>query len=154
VTGRIAPARFGLDERGQMRPSSEDRCPVCAMVPTEHAAFVSAIEVRDGRTFYFCGTGCMLRSWLHPEEHLGVGRDELARAIVKEYFAGAHLNATEVVFVVGSDIIGPMGPALVPVRPQEVETFRQRHGGRDTFRIGELDDDRWRAIKQGNGGRR
>ena len=32
-----------------------------------------AIELDDGRTFYCCGPGCMLRSWLHPEVYLGTG---------------------------------------------------------------------------------
>lgn len=151
---RVTPAKRGLDEQGRMQVSPEDRCPVCAMVPRDHAAFVSAIEVRGGRTFYFCGTGCMLRSWLHPEEHLGVQRDQLVKAVVKDYFGGQHVDASEVVFVVGSDIVGPMGPALVPVLPTQVETFRQRHGGRETFRLNELDEQRWQVIKAGNRGQR
>jgi nitrous oxide reductase accessory protein NosL len=148
ATAAMAPAaREPLDEAGGLHVNAGDRCPVCAMEVREHAPFASAIQLQDGRTFYFCGTGCMIRSWLHPEVFLGVGRDELRRAAVKEYFGGEPVDASEAIFVAGSDVVGPMGPALVPLRSQaDVETFRARHGGRTTFRMSELDDDRWQAI--------
>ena len=141
------PASTGLDEAGQMHVSEGDRCPVCAMDVSEHARFASAIELRDGRTFYFCGTGCMIRSWLHPEVFLGVPRASLQRAVVKEYFNGEHVDALKAVFVAGSDVVGPMGPALVPLKTQaDVDTFMARHKGKTTFRVSELDDGRWEAI--------
>jgi copper chaperone NosL len=140
-------ARVPLDEGGGLHVSTGDRCPVCAMEVREHAPFASAIQLRDGRTFYFCGTGCMIRAWLHPEVFLGVGRDQLRRAVVTEYFGAAAIDASAAVFVAGSDVVGPMGPALVPLRSQaDVDTFMARHGGATTFRLGELDDRRWQEI--------
>jgi nitrous oxide reductase accessory protein NosL len=130
-----------------MRPSEDDRCPVCAMAVAEHARFAGAIELREGGTFYFCGTGCMIKSWLHPEVYLGVHRRELRKAVVREYFGGQHVDARTVTFVAGSDVVGPMGPALVPVKAEsEVRTFRDRHGGTTTFRLDDLDDARFEAI--------
>jgi hypothetical protein len=44
-----------------------------------------------------------------------------------------------------------MGPAVVPLSgPEEVRTFRRRHGGDRVFRLQELDRDRWRSITGGN----
>lgn len=141
------PARAGLDKAGGMHVSPGDRCPVCAMEVAEHTQFASAIELRDGRTYYFCGTGCMIRSWLHPEVFLGSARDELGRAVVKEYFAGEHVDASKVIFVAGSDIVGPMGKALVPLKNEaDLETFMKRHKGKTTFRLAEMDDARWEKI--------
>lgn len=141
------PARTGLDKAGGMHVSPGDRCPVCAMEVAEHTKFASAIEVRDGRTFYFCGTGCLIRSWLHPEVFLGSAREELGRAVVKEYFAGEHVDALKAVFVAGSDVVGPMGKALVPLKNEaDVETFMKRHKGKTTFRLSEMDDARWEKI--------
>jgi hypothetical protein len=40
-----------------------------------------------------------------------------------------------------------MGPALVPLKGvSEEETFRRRHGGKTSFRLGEMDDARWQEI--------
>ncbi len=140
-------ARQGLDEAGRMRPSAEDRCPVCAMDVVSERPFLSAIERRDGHSHYFCGTGCMIKSWLHPDVYLGVPRTKLGRAVVREYFGGEHIDASTAIFVAGSDVVGPMGPALVPLKnASDVETFRRRHGGQTTFRLDEMNDARWLAI--------
>ncbi len=37
--------------------------------------------------------------------------------------------ATSVRFVIGSDVIGAMGPDLVPVDPARVAKFEKDHGG-------------------------
>jgi nitrous oxide reductase accessory protein NosL len=117
------------------------------MPVVDHAKFASAIELKDGRTFYFCGTGCMIRSWMHPEVYLRASAADLARAVTRDYFAGQPLDAGEAVFVAGSDVVGPMGPALVPLRSEEdVRTFTARHGGTTTFRLAQMDDARWEAV--------
>jgi nitrous oxide reductase accessory protein NosL len=136
-----------LDAAGQFRIGAEDRCPVCAMPVSEHAKFASAIELADERTFYFCGTGCMIRAWMHPDVYLHAARTDLKRAVTRDYFEGRSLDAGEAVFVAGSDVVGPMGPALVPLRNDaDVRTFSDRHGGKATFRLADMDDARWEAM--------
>ena len=130
-----------------MQFSDEDRCPVCAMPITKHQKFASAIELKDGTTYYFCGTGCMIKSWLHPEVFLGHPKTDLKRAIVPEYFNGENVDASSVIFVAGSDVVGPMGPALVPLKNMaDVETFKERHGAKTTFTMAEMNDTLWKNI--------
>ncbi len=141
------PGKMGLDEAGRMQVSDGDRCPVCAMNVIKHPKFASAIQLKESRTFYFCGTGCMIRSWMHPEVFLGVEKDQLEKPVVKAYFTGKEMDAREAIWAAGSDVIGPMGPALVPLKDEaELETFRQRHGAKATFRLSEMDDEKWQAI--------
>ncbi|MFY9707560.1 MAG: nitrous oxide reductase accessory protein NosL, partial [Desulfobacterales bacterium] len=54
------PGRKPLDENNRMQISDQDRCPVCGMKVADHAKFSSAIQLADGTTYYFCGTGCMM----------------------------------------------------------------------------------------------
>ena len=144
--GPAAAAR-GLDAQGRMQISKGDRCPVCAMVVAEHPKFASAVELDDGTVFHFCGTGCMLKSWLHPEIFLGRDKGTLRRAVTPEYFGGEYVDALTAWWVAGSDVVGPMGPALVPLKDSEdLKTFMKRHGGKTTFRLTGLDDERWEAI--------
>ena len=141
------PGKRPLDADGRMRVSEGDRCPVCAMEVIRHPKFASAIALKDGRTFYFCGTGCMIRTWLHPEVFLGVPPEALDRPIVHDYFTGREVDARRVIWVAGSDVVGPMGPALVPIaEDSHVEAFQRRHGGDRTFRLDELDDAAWTEI--------
>lgn len=145
--GEPVPGSRPLDETGQMQISPGDRCPVCAMMVKKHRKFASAIQLEDGTTYYFCGTGCMIRSWRHPEVYLAKEKNQLKKPVVRAYFTGETLDARAVFWVAGSDIVGPMGPALVPLKSQaNLDAFRKRHGGKTVFRLEELTDDRWLAI--------
>ncbi|MBI9084169.1 MAG: nitrous oxide reductase accessory protein NosL [Desulfobacterales bacterium] len=145
--GEPEPGSLPLDETGQMQISPGDRCPVCAMMVKKHKKFASAIQLEDGTTYYFCGTGCMIRTWLHPEVFLAKEKSQLKKPVVRAYFTGEALDARAAFWVAGSDIVGPMGPALVPLKSEEnVDVFRRRHGGKSVFRLEELTDDRWLAI--------
>jgi copper chaperone NosL len=142
-----SPGIKPLDKDGVMQISESDRCPVCAMRPVKYPKSSCAIQLKNGATFYFCATGCMIRAWMHPEIFLGAEKSDLHLPVVREYFTGIQMDARELKWVAGSDIVGPMGPALVPVQGEkEVETFRIRHGGKAVFRLEEMNDDRWREI--------
>ncbi len=139
-----AAVAIGTD--GQMHPGETDRCPVCAMT-THDRKMGAAIELSDDRTFYFCGPGCMMKSWLHPEIFLGAKDVTVKRAIVTDFFTGEHVDATAVNWVAGSDVLGPMGPMIVPVVGKEaLATFLERHGGKTTFSLAELDDAMWETL--------
>ena len=140
------PGRQPLDKDLSLRIDPADRCPVCAMPVIEHTKFAAAIQLVDGTTYYFCATGCMIKSWLHPEIFLGREKRALARPVVQEYLTGRPMDARDVVWVAGSDVIGPMGPYLTPLAEAHLETFRNRHGGKRTFRLADMDDDLWESI--------
>ena len=149
ASARAAPlaAAHGLDADGTLHVGPDDRCPVCAMSPAKNARFAGAIELQDGRTFYTCGPGCLLRSHLHPEAFLGVERAAVKRLVVQDYLNGRPTDAAKARWVAGSDVVGPMGPAMVPLANGEDEaSFRERHGGQVTFGLAELDDAKWEAL--------
>jgi copper chaperone NosL len=136
-----------LDNRGRMQISSSDRCPVCGMKVIRYPKFSCAIQLQDTSTYYFCSTGCMVRSWMHPEIYLGKQPTDLKQPVVREYFSGRQVDARRVIFVHGSDVIGPMGPALVPVLDGKNRTvFMKRHGGKTVLRLESLTDAEWLKI--------
>jgi nitrous oxide reductase accessory protein NosL len=144
---KAIPAAKGLGKGGALQVSEGDRCPVCAMRIAEHPKTAAAIELMDKTTFYFCGTGCLIKSWLHPEVYLGVEASRLSRAVVPDYFTGAPLDAMKAKWVAGSDVVGPMGPALVPLRTEaELEKFKERHGGKTVFTLDGMTDARFKSI--------
>ena len=141
------PGLKPLDESGALQISNQDRCPVCAMQVSKHKKFACAVQLIDGATFYFCGSGCMIRSWMHPEIFLGAAKEELKRSVVQEYFAGEQVSGRSVYWVAGSDVIGPMGPALVPLKnEQHLNVFKKRHGAKAVFRLSEMTDEKWLQL--------
>ena len=144
-----APAENAVDAQGAMHPGPADRCPVCAMT-VHDKKFPAAIALDDGRTFYFCGPGCMIRSRLDPKTHLG-GTDasHIKSVVATDYFTGKPLDANKAYWIAGSDVTGPMGPMPVALSDEAaVKAFMERHGGKKTFRLGELTQEQWEAMRK------
>ncbi len=81
----------------------------------------------------------MMRAWVFPEKLLKIKADEITFVVVRDYFSGRQVDGTSVIWVSGSDVVGPMGPTPVPLEKEEhVKTFLNRHGGKKTFRLSEL----------------
>jgi len=147
LAGGPVPGRESLSPAGEMRIGPEDRCPVCAMLPMRYPRFAAAIELQEGHTFYFCSPGCMLNAWRHPAIFLGARPAQLERPMVLEYLSGQALDARTVIWVSGSDVIGPMGPALVPLKDAtHLTAFRRRHGAKHVFRLDELNHANWEML--------
>jgi copper chaperone NosL len=146
-SGKARPAAEPLGKDGQLHLGDDDRCPVCAMPVAKHPKTAAAIQLQDGSTYYFCGTGCFIKSWLHPEVYLGADKARLFRAVVRDYFTGAPLDALKARWVAGSDVVGPMGPALVPLKDDaDLAKFKERHGGKRVFTLGGMTDEAFQSI--------
>ena len=62
--------------------------------------------------------------------------EQVAGVYVTEYYTGKLLPAAEVLFVTGSNVLGPMGQELVLVLGSEAaETFRRDHAGQKIMRF-------------------
>jgi copper chaperone NosL len=135
------------DEQFGIEIDKDDRCPVCAMQVALYPKFACAMELVDGRKFSFCATGCMIRSWLHPEVYLGAEKADIQHVWVQDYFTGEKIDGFTAFWVAGSDVIGPMGPAFVPLKSEsDVKAFKRRHGGKTVFHLTDLTDDKWKEI--------
>lgn len=77
----------------------------------------------DGQPVAFDTPGCLFRY------RRSVTGRRTFNPWVTEYYgvAGVRTPATNVRFVVGSDVVGPMGPELVPVDPARIDAFRRDH---------------------------
>ena len=143
------PAGTPLPADGQMRISRSDRCPVCAMFPSRYPRTAAAMTLNNGDTFYFCSNGCLLRAWLRPEDYLGRPRQAIDRMVALDYFSGGTIDARSATWVAGSDVIGPMGPALIALADAAgLAAFKKRHGGTVVFSFDQLDDTLWKQISR------
>lgn len=150
-TGSTRPvaALLPLAADGQMQLSDSDRCPLCGMFPAKRPKSAAAMVLADGRTFYFCANGCLLRAWHDAVTHLNVPRERIERMVVKDFFSGGPLDAQQAWWVAGSDVVGPMGPAPVALAGEaDVTPFKARHGGTIVFQLAQMDDALWQKLFQ------
>ena len=135
------------DNQSGIKVGEEDRCPVCAMKVIRYPKFACTMELEDGRKFSFCAAGCMIRSWLHPEIYLKAEKSDIRKVWVQDYFTGQTIDGSAAFWVAGSDVVGPMGPTVVPLKSEaDVESFKKRHGGKSVFHLKDLKDEKWNEI--------
>lgn len=110
---------------------SAARCDHCGMKLDPKSPF--ATEMVDGsKTEHFDTSRCALTEWLAH------GKRGTVR--VQDYYDRKMRPASEVEFVVGSDVVGPMGPDLVPVDTARVAKFEKAHGGTHAYALGDIDE--------------
>ena len=92
--------------------------------------------------------GCMIRTWLDPQTHLNAEKGALKNAVATDFLTGDHIDAEDAFWIVGSDVVGPMGPMPVPLKNQaSVEAFKKRHGGTQVFQLKEMTLEKLKALK-------
>jgi len=112
-------------------PAADARCAVCGMFVSPYANWIAALETPDGEYLYFDGPKDLFKYFDKLGEFQpGISPDKV-QLYVTEYYTTRLVPATEVFFVIGSDVMGPMGEELVPVAGRDsAETFRLDHSGK------------------------
>ncbi|MEJ2580577.1 MAG: nitrous oxide reductase accessory protein NosL [Acidobacteriota bacterium] len=110
-------------------PTDKDRCAVCGMYVHKYPNWIATIVFEDGSQVFFDGPKDFFRYALEPQKFKAKGR-KVAKLFVTDYYGVKFVDATTAYFVAGSDVMGPMGPELIPLRNrEEAETFARDHGG-------------------------
>jgi len=111
-------------------PGGDARCAVCGMFVAPHTNWVAVLETADGVDYYFDGPKDLFIFFTGLDsDQPGISPDTV-KLFVTEYYTVTLKPATEVYFVTGSDVLGPMGEELVPIAGLEAaDTFLRDHGG-------------------------
>lgn len=107
------------------------------MFVAPYPTWQAVILFGDGARLDFDGPRDLFR-YLQEASRQFPGRTltEVREVWVTEYYSAQPVLATEVYFIAGSDVLGPMGQELVPVRGvKQAETFMRDHGGSRLFRF-------------------
>jgi copper chaperone NosL len=107
--------------------SGDARCAHCGMKIDPASPFVSEL---DGKKFDT--PRCALTEWLSSGKHGAVR--------VQDYYDRTRHPASDVRFVTGSDVVGPMGAELVPVDAARVGKFQKDHGGTRVLALADIDE--------------
>jgi len=125
---------------GPVQPTDEDRCPVCGMRVKPYANWIAQIIFNDGTYAVFDGPKDMLKYYFDvPKYNRRKTKEDIAGIYVTEYYGTKLMKAQDVYFVIGSEVKGPMGDELVPVRSKaEAEVFMSDHRGKRVLAFEEL----------------
>jgi copper chaperone NosL len=114
------------------KPDPKDKCPVCGMFVHKYPDWTAQVLWKDGTTTYFDGAKDFFKLLLDmPKYAPKRTRDEIVSMFVSEYYKAAPIDATKAFYVIGSDVLGPMGHELVPLASKaEAEEFMRDHRGK------------------------
>ena len=122
------------------QPGPKDRCPVCGMFVAPYTTWVASVVFDDGRRVHFDGPKDMFR-FLLDRQRFGpdLGGGTVVEIWVKDYYTTRAIDARTAYFVVGSDVMGPMGHELVPTASAEAaQTLRTDHHGEQILRFDQV----------------
>ena len=117
------------------KPGAKDLCPVCGMLVSKYPNWVAVALYRDGHAHFFDGAKDMFK-YLHELEKYAPGhhKEDLAGLYVTEFYGLTKIDARKAYYVIGSDVLSPMGHELVPLETRaDAEEFLKDHKGRGIF---------------------
>jgi copper chaperone NosL len=126
----VSPVRAG--EVVTPPPAPNAVCPVCGMFVAKFPEWVASVVYKDGHAHHFDGAKDMFKFLASPKQYVPAHRPEdVATVAVTDYYAVTRIDAHGAFYVIGSDVLGPMGHELVPLTTRaEAEEFLRDHQGK------------------------
>lgn len=109
----------------------ELRCKHCGMRIEPASPWRTDIVEADGTVTSYDAPRCALAVFTRDAGHGKSLR-------VQDYYDRQTLDAKDARFLLGGDVLGPMGPDLVPVDPSRASKFIQDHGAERALRLDEI----------------
>lgn len=132
VSGAVA-------ERKPVTPTAKEKCPVCGMFVAKYPDMIAEVIFRDGPHAVFDGCKDMFRYYFNIRKYNPSKTvSDIDSIYVTEYYNLAFIDGRKAYYVVGSDVLGPMGRELIPfLKADDASAFRKDHGG-EILRFGEV----------------
>ena len=111
------------------KPGAKDLCPVCGMLVSKYPNWIAVVTWKDGHNHFFDGAKDMFK-FLHdlPKFAPGHEKEDIAAIYVTDFYNLERIDARKALFVIGSDVLGPMGHELVPLANKaDADDFLKDH---------------------------
>ena len=130
-------------------PDKQERCPVCRMYVNQAPQWIAAASLKNGKIYYFDGPKDLFRFAFDTEKYLPQEKDlSIGWLYVTDYYTMKLEPAALVFFIIGSDVYGPMGHELVPVKGREkAEEFMKDHNGKKILTYSDITPETITGLK-------
>lgn len=133
-----APAYAG--DKKPLKPEKKDKCPVCGMFVAKYPDFIAEIIFRDGSCAFFDGVKDMGKYYFNLEKYNpGKTVRDIDSLYVTDYYDMVLIDGSQALYVIGSDVYGPMGRELIPFRTlPDAQEFMRDHRGTAILQFQEI----------------
>jgi nitrous oxide reductase accessory protein NosL len=110
------------------------------MFVSKYPDWVAQMVFRDGTRLYFDGVKDLMKFYLNPSPYQSTrSRPQIAAVFVTDYYSLEPIEGTRALYVIGSDVFGPMGRELIPfAKESEAREFLVDHKGKKLVRFQEI----------------
>lgn len=121
-------------------PGPKDTCPVCGMFVAKYPEWIATVMYKDGHAHHFDGSKDLFKYLLDLDKWApGHQVENIVDIGVTEYYGLGLIPAGEAWYVIGSDVLGPMGHELIPLETvEDAKEFKHDHAGRRILRFDEV----------------
>ncbi len=114
------------------------KCQVCGMFVVKYENWIASIKV-ENETFYFDGVKDMLKFYFEPTKYSKIDDLKDASIFVTEYYTLEKIDAKNAFFVLGSNVMGPMGAEFIPFKDENsAKEFKKEHFGTKILKFDEI----------------
>jgi copper chaperone NosL len=124
------------------KPGAKDLCPVCGMLVSKYPNWTTVVLYRDAHAHFFDGAKDMFK-YLHDYAKYAPNhrKQDIVSIQVTEFYSLGKMDARKVFYVIGSDVLGPMGHEFVPLATRaDAEEFLKDHKGKQILSFDQVSD--------------
>ncbi|AXK49201.1 hypothetical protein CRU87_08770 [Aliarcobacter trophiarum LMG 25534] len=125
-------------EHSSLTIPQDAKCSVCGMFVAKYDKWVATIQV-EKEIFYFDGVKDMIKFYSEPTKY--IKNIDLKNSIISviDYYTLEQVDARNAFFVIGSNVMGPMGNELVPFKDENsANEFLKDHFGTKVLKFNEI----------------
>lgn len=114
------------------------KCPVCGMFVAKYPNWAATIKT-EKETFYFDGVKDMMKFYFEPTKYSKDAILKDSSILVTDYYTLEQVDAKSAFFVLGSNVMGPMGNELIPFKDENsAKDFSKEHAGKKVLKFEEI----------------
>lgn len=120
-----------------------DRCPVCGMFVYKYPKWVARVVMKNGEYYFYDGAKDMFKHIFDTAKYTpGKSVQDMASIVVTDYYETELIDAKTAYYVLGSDVLGPMGHELLPFKDEaSAKEFMEDHKGNKIIRFQDVTPD-------------
>ena len=124
----------------------DEKCPVCGMFAYKYPKWAARMNyVENGKqvNHAFDGVKDMLKFYKNPAKwgNYTKHNDAEITLLVSDYYAQEAIDGKKAFYVVGSDVMGPMGKEFIPFKTfKSAQTFMKDHKGLQIVEFSKIDE--------------
>ncbi len=127
-------------EDAEVTIKKTDRCPVCGMFVYKYPKWVARIVLKNGEYYFYDGAKDMFKHIFDTGKYTpGKSAQDIVSVVVTDYYETELIDAKTGYYVIGSDVLGPMGHELLPFKDEAAaKEFMEDHKGNKIIRFQEV----------------